>query len=283
MMGCRAIYHRGWKAVTWHRLRLPLPGVEHPSFDADVWELYHVAEDFSECRDLAQEYPEKLRELLEIWWAEAGRYQVLPLDDRGTQRFLTPRQKPYGDRKRFIYYPYGSAVGEGVAVDLKNRSHTITAEVEIPDKNTEGVLLCHGGLHGGYSFYLKDHRLRYVYNFLNMEYHNLVSETEVPSGSCKLTFQFKKTEERILGPAGTAHLYINDQLVGEGKIPRTIGVRYHLADDGLCCGYDGETPVSRDYVSPFRFTGILKRVIVEVEGEPLYDPELEYRIALAGQ
>ncbi|MBI4766519.1 MAG: arylsulfatase [Deltaproteobacteria bacterium] len=283
MMGCRAIYHWGWKAVTWHRIHIPIPGMEHKSFDQDIWELYRVAEDFSESRDLAQKYPEKLRQLIDIWWAEAGRYQVLPLDDRGSQRFLAPRQKPYGDRKRFVYYPFGAAIGEGGAVDLKNRSHTITAEVDIPDKNTEGVLLAHGGLHGGYSFFLKDHRLWYVYNFLGMESTTLVSNRDIPIGSNKLIFQFIKKEERVLGPAGTGRLFVNDQLVGEGEIPRTIGVRIHLANDGLCCGYDGETPVSREYVSPFRFNGMLKRVIVDVEGEPLFDPDLEYRMALARQ
>ena len=193
------------------------------------------------------------------------------------------RPKPYGDRKRFVYYPFGAAVGEGAAVDVKNRSHTIIAEVEIPDKNVEGVLLAHGGLHGGYSFYIKDGRLCYVHNFLNMEYHKIISEKMIPTGPCWLSFKFEKAEERILGPGGTGRLFVNDQLVGEGVIPRTIGVRYHLADDGLCCGYDGQTPVVNDYETPFRFTGILKKVIVEVEGEPLYDPELEYRIAMAKQ
>ena len=281
MMGCRAIYHRGWKAVTWHRISIPF--MEDVHFDDDVWELYHVAKDFSETDDLAEKFPDRLRQLQDLWWAEAGRYNVLPLDDRGMQRFFDPRPKPYKDRSEYIYYPYGAPIGEGVAVNVKNRSHTIAAEAVIPEEGAEGVLLSHGGRYGGYTFYLKDRRLHYIYNFLGMDQCRIVSDDELPSGKVKLEFQFKKDDVEGIGPGGKGTLLCNGKKVGEGRIPRTIGVRYHLADDGFSCGYNSQSPVSDDYVSPFRFTGKLRRVIVTTEGEGYYDPELEFKIAIAQQ
>jgi arylsulfatase A-like enzyme len=281
MMGCRGIYRDGWKAVVWHRPRIP--GMKSASFDDDQWELYHVVEDFSESHDLAEQCPEKLRELQDLWWAEAGRHQVLPLDDRGTQRFFEPRPKPFQDRDEYIYYPFGSSVGEGVAADVKNRSHAIVAEVDIPEAGAEGVLLAHGGRYGGYTLYLKDRRLHYVHNLLGLERYKISSTVDVPIGPCSLGFRFEKTETEDLGAGGIGRLFIDDKEVGRGEIPRTVGVRYHLADDGLCCGYDSQTPTSDDYHSPFCFTGTLKRVIVTAEGQRYSNPELEYKIALARQ
>jgi len=283
MFGSRAIYHRGWKAVTWHRISVPVPGFKDISFDDDVWELYHVAEDFSEYEDLANNRPDKLRELQDLWWAEAGRYNVLPLDDRGMQRLFDPRPKPFRGRSEYIYYPYGAPIGEGVAVNVKNRSHTILAETVIPQEGAEGVLLCHGGKYGGYTFYVKDRRLYYVYNFLGIENFQIVSDNEIPAGIVKLEFSFEKENTKMVGAGGRGMLLINEKKVAEGIIPRTIGVRYHLADDGFCCGYNSQSPVSDDYSSPFRFTGSLNRVIVTTEGEGYYDPELELKIAIAQQ
>jgi arylsulfatase len=281
LMGCRAIYHRGWKAVAWHRTWIPR--WDQVPFDQDKWELYHVAEDFSESRDLSEAYPEKLRELQDLWWAEAGRNQVLPLDDRGGQRFFDPRPKPISDRSTYIYYPSGAPVGEAVAVNVKNRSHTISAEVEIPHGGAEGVLLAHGGRCGGYTLYVKERKLHYVQNFLNLEHYRITSDVALESGPCTLKFQFEKTGTDKVGAGGTGRLFVDDLKVGEGEIPRTIGVRYHLADDGLCCGYDGQTPTTEDYQSPFRFTGKLKRVVVTTDGEGYYDKDLEFQIAAAKQ
>ncbi len=281
MMGCRAIYHDGWKAVTWHRISGL--GMEPIPFDQDQWELYHVAEDFSECHDLAAEHPEKLRKLIDLWWTEAGKYNVLPLDDRGGQRFLEPKPDAFHDRKEYVYYSGGAAVGEGAAVNVKNRSHSITAEVEIPEGGAEGVLLAHGGRFGGYSLYVKEGHLHYVHNFMNMERYAITSDTRIPAGTHALGFEFETVEPGRIGAGGTGRLLIDGQAVGQGEISRTVGVRYHLADDGLCCGYDDESPVSNDYQSPFRFTGTIKRVVVRVKGDLVFDPETERLIALAKQ
>jgi arylsulfatase len=281
MAGCRAIYHKGWKAVAWHQIwRLFW---EPADFDDDRWELYHVAEDFSESRDLSEQFPDKLRELQDLWWAEAGRYKVLPLDNRMAQRVLEFRSSHERVRKEYIYYPFGAPVGEGAAVDTKNRSHEISAEVEIPPEGAEGVLLAHGGRYGGYTFYMKDRKLHYVYNFLNLQRHRITSEAEIPHGPCILKFQYEKTGAEKLGAGGVGRLFIDDRQVAQGEIPRTMGIRYHLADDGLCCGYDGQTPATEDYRSPFRFTGKLNRVVVKTSGERYYDQDLQLKVAKARQ
>ncbi|MCP4750008.1 MAG: arylsulfatase [Proteobacteria bacterium] len=283
MMGCRAIYHRGWKAVAWHNKAVPVPGLEGKPFDDDVWELYHVAEDFSEFEDLADKHPDKLRQLQDLWWAEAGRYDVLPLDDRAMQRLFDPRPKPHEDKSEYVYFPNGAPIGEGVAVNVKNRSHTIAAEAEIPPEGAEGVLLCHGGRFGGYTLFVKDQRLHYAYNFLGMETYRIVSKDTIPSGVVKLEFQFEKDDVGGFGAGGKGTLSINGQKAGEGRIPRTIGVRYHLADDGFCCGYNSQSPVADDYSAPFGFNGKLNRVIITTDGEGYYDPELELKIAISQQ
>ncbi|MBW2061844.1 MAG: hypothetical protein JRI95_09820, partial [Deltaproteobacteria bacterium] len=128
-----------------------------------------------------------------------------------------------------------------------------------------------------------DQHLHYVHNFLNIERYKITSEIEAPTGSCALGFEFEKTGTEKLGAGGIGRLCLNGKLAGAGKITRTSVVRYHLADDGLCCGYDSQTPTSEDYDSPFRFSGKLKRVIVNVNGDSYSDPELEYKIAMAKQ
>ncbi len=180
MLGSRAIYHDGWKAVTWKPLGKMYSLDDDPDlpFDDDVWELFHVAEDFSESHDLAAEQPEKLRELQDLWWREAERYQVLPLDNRPQVAIFDPAPRPWPARSRYEYRP-GGTVPEAVAVDVKRRSHTITAEVELPagvaDGEADGVLLAMGATFGGFSLYVQDGRLQYV--------HNLVARSEEHIGA----------------------------------------------------------------------------------------------------
>ncbi len=134
MLGSRGIYHDGWKAVTFKPLG-PMydDGIDPDApFEDDVWELYHVAEDFSECHDLAASEPERLAELVDLWWEEARRYQVLPLDNRPIAALLAPR-RPFDDRDRYVFWPNGASIPENVTVNVRNRNHTITAEVELPE------------------------------------------------------------------------------------------------------------------------------------------------------
>ena len=260
MIGSRALWADGWKAV-----------VEQPQgemmteamLDAQQWELYHVETDFSECADLAAEHPAKLKALVERWWVEAGKYGVLPLDSRMQARMgeRKPSTAPSGNR--YVYYPGMAPQFEYTAVNLKNRSHTITAEVEVPAAGGEGVLLAHGSWFAGYSLYVKGGRLVYVHNYLGLEEYRIVSTAAVPAGRVALAFRFTRTGEH----RGRGVLLFDGREVGAGEIPRTIPAVIETSGEGLCCGYDSGVPVTADYVSPFRFTGRIARVVVEV-GEP---------------
>jgi arylsulfatase len=286
MLGNRAIYHRGWKAVTYHGTEgMIYDGVTDASkpFDQDVWELYHVEEDFSESRDLAGEYPEKLRELQDIWWIEAAKNNVLPMDARSIGRGLGRPRLTTSRGKRFIYYPNGAAIEAAAAVNTKNRSHTITAEVDIPTSGAEGAIVADGGRFGGYSLYVRNKRLCYSYNFLGKAVWTFTSTIEVPAGKGTLGCGFEKTGAQPFGPGGVLRLYINGQECGEGQIPRTVPFMFGLGV-GFQIGRDEGNPVTNDYASPFRFTGTLRRVIVDVSGpEPPRDLEQEAIIEMARQ
>jgi arylsulfatase len=283
MLGNRAIYHRGWKAATYHGTQgMIYDGVTDPDkhFDEDRWELYHVEEDFSEAHDLAGEYPEKLKELEAVWWAEAGRYDVLPLDARTLGRALG---RPRPRRKRFTYYPGAGTIEGAAAVNVRNRSHTITAEVEIPASGAEGVLIADGGRFGGFSLYVKDGRLSYAYNFLGRQRWHVHSESKIAAGKSVLQFSFEKTGEQPFGAGGVVRLYVDGKVAGEGKIPFTVPFMFALGQ-GLQCGRDKGNPVTEEYASPFAFTGKLKRVIVDLEGaEPPRDLLHEADIEMARQ
>jgi arylsulfatase len=274
MFGCRALYHRGWKAVTYHPIQS-----SRRSFDEDRWELYHVDEDPSECVDLAAEQPGRLEELVKRWWAEAERYQVLPLDNRPFSAFVLERPTQVPARSRYVYHAGTAPVPEVAAVSVRNRSHRVTAEVEIPAGGAEGVLLAQGSLLGGWSLYLKERRLRYVHNFVGLEEHRIQSDLEVAPGAHVLEFRFTRTGEH----RGTGRLLVDDRIVGEGEIPRFTPTRFSLTGAGLTCGRGGGLAVTDDYAGPFAFTGRIHRVVVEVEGSAFLDPEAEARLAIATQ
>ncbi|MEK6405617.1 MAG: arylsulfatase [Acidobacteriota bacterium] len=254
MLGHRAIYYKGWNAVTVH--------ARGDDFDKDRWELYNIDEDFSESSDLAAKNPGKLREMIERWWSEAGTYNVLPLDDRGVIRSL---EQPGINRPSTIvtYYPGMSAVPRGNMLNFRNRSYSITAEVEIPRNGADGVLLAFGGRFGGFSLFMQGHRLSYVYNWVGLERYTVTSTEPAPAGSVKLRVEFTSA-----GPgSGTAALFINDKRVGEGKIARLVPVTFGLSE-GLTVGRDPSTPVTESYQSPFEFTGKIKKVVMELKETP---------------
>jgi arylsulfatase len=273
MIASRAIWADGWKAV-----------VEQPQgemlsdevLSQQKWELYHVAEDFSETRDLAAEHPEKLARLVEQWWAEAGKYNVLPLDSRMQLRMGERKPGSRAPARRHVFEPGGAPQFEYTAVNLKNRSHTITAQVHLPPEGAQGVLFAHGSWFSGYSLYVKDDRLVYVHNYLGIEEYRIVATEPVPRGECLLAFVFTRTGEH----RGHGRLLVNGREVGAGEIPRTIPAVIETSGEGQCCGYDSGLPVTTDYEAPFRFTGRLHQVVVEVEpapGEP--DAEAQVRAA----
>ncbi len=275
MLGSRALWHDGWKVVTTHPT---LSGWSN--FNDDEWELYHTDVDRSEVHDLAAEHPEKVRELVGLWFAEAGANGAFPLDDRSAlEIFVTPRPQLSPPRNRYVYFPDCAEVPEAQAVSIRNRSFAIGALVDIDGPRAEGVLLAQGSRFGGYSLYVKDNRLHYVNSFVGMFEQKIVSTVDIPTGEgVVLSASFDKTGEDPPSVAGgVLSLWHGDTKVGEGEIKLQPG-GFMIAGEGLCVGRDGGHPVTDDYVgdSPWRFTGgTIHRVAVDVSGEPYVDMERE--------
>ena len=275
MLGTRGIWHDGWQAVTTH------PAISGwARFPDDTWELYHTQIDRAELHDLAAEEPGRLAELIGLWFHEAGANQALPLDDRSAVEILTtarPQLAP--PRNRYVYRAGGAEVPESVAVNIRNRSYSIGALVDLPEPGASGVLFAHGSRFGGHALYVKDNRLRYEYNFLGSEEQRIVATEDLPTGeNLLLAASFDKDGE---DPPGIAHgvltLYYGDRKVGEGRI-RTQPGKFSIAGEGLTAGRDTGEPVTDDYpgTAPWAFTGgTLNRVAVDVSGEPYVDLERE--------
>jgi arylsulfatase len=273
MFGCRALYHRGWKAVTYHPIQLA-----EPPFEDDQWELYDVTIDPSECHDLAATEPDKLRELVDLWWREAEANQVLPLDNRAFSDLVFGRPTGLPSRSRYVYLPGLPMVPEHAAVNVRNRSHVVTAYVDV-DGTANGVLLSMGNVLGGWSFFLVDGRLHYVHNFVAQVEHRVAAAAAVPPGQHVLQMRFTKTGEH----RGTVSLRVDDAVVAEGEIPRFTPTRFSLVGQGLTCGWSVDAPVCADYQAPARFTGMLHRVVVDVDGAPYLDPDGEADVAITTQ
>ena len=272
MIGSRAIWADGWKAV----VEQPQGGVlTEEMLDAQHWELYHVAEDFSEVNNLADVYPDRLRALIDQWWVEAGKYKVLPLDARMQLRMGERKPSARAPSRRYVYEPMGAPQFEYTAVNLKNRSHSITARAHIPAAGAQGVLLAHGSWFAGYSLFVQNDRLVYVHNYLGLQEYRVESTVPVPRGDCTLAMHFTATGEH----QGHAELRINDDAVGSGLIARTVPAVIETSGEGLCCGYDSGLPVTPGYEAPFRFTGILHEVVVLVDDPTVPDHDSQLRAA----
>lgn len=263
MLGSRALYHDGWVAAAFHG-RVPWTMLSRPlDVDNEPWELYNLDEDFSEAKDLASSHPDKLRELQAMFWIEAARYQVLPIDDRTAGRMLTNRQPEVAPgRTKATFYP-GVILPEACAPNTKNRSSAITAVVNVQKPGAEGVLAAEGGRFGGYSLYIKNGKLVLHYNFLNSARYTITSSADVPLGKSELRYEFTVASD-ARGSGGTARLFINGRQVGEGQIARTAANILSI-DETFNVGMDLATPVSEDYQSPFKFTGALEQVTVELK------------------
>jgi arylsulfatase len=263
MFAYRALYHDGWRAVCPWEFQKPIT-------PRDVltarWELYDLTKDVSESTDVAADHPDKLRELQDMWWTEAAKFNVLPLDGRGSARLLDPRPEITAPRNTFVYLPGGEQVPNHVsAVDVLNRSYAITAEAQLPDKGAEGVLFAQGGRFGGHTLFVKDKKLHYVYNFLGVNETEFVSNEDVPTGKVTLKVDFRKAASKEqLGNGGTVTLSINGKAAGSGKLAKTIPYDLAIAGEGLCVGFDGGTPVSAAYQGEFPFTGTIQQVVVSV-------------------
>jgi arylsulfatase len=262
----RGMYHNGWMAssrsfVPWS----PIRGEFDPL--TARWELYNVERDFSQAEDVAAEYPEKVKELELLFWKEAERYKVLPLDWRAVERLnseLQGRPNIAGKRNKYVYYPGQIALPEGACPPVLNKSFSVTAEIDIPEEGADGMIFTQGGLTGGYGIYLRDGRAHLVYNMLAIERFTVISDP-LPKGKVSLTVDFayegKKGE---LGKPATVTIMANGKKVGEGKLPKTVPLQFSLGE-GIDVGMDNGSAVDLTYKLPYTFTGSIEKVMVELK------------------
>jgi arylsulfatase len=261
MFGNRAMYLDGWKAVTIHGNRMPWIIAGTFPFEDDVWELYHVAEDFSESNNVADQFPEKLEELKAAWEEEAWKYNVYPLYDDLGSRLTNVVRRFAPTRSEFVFYPPGAVrIAEPYSPPVKNRYHTITAYAEIPAEGAQGVLAAAGGIYGGYALYVADNRLVYEYNAYNEDRFQIGSRGALPRGEVELKAVYEAHENRT----GTVTLYVNGEKVGEGDVGRTMPGTFSLSET-FDVGQDTGTPVSKDYTRNNAFSGKLDRVVVSLK------------------
>ena len=281
MFGSRAIYHNGWKAVTFHPVG-PLYDDQDPNapFDQDVWELYHVAEDLSETQDLAAEHPELLSALIELWWAQARRNQVLPLDNRVLWCLVNPKPDHRQPRDAYRYFQGGAQVPETAAVNVRNRSHALVVDLTVAGPGeTDGVLLALGSALGGWSLHILDSRLRYVHNLYGKERHVVVADEPIRPGDHHVEYVFTKDE----GLGGTGVLSCDGREVARGVIPRFTPSGFNGTGIGLTCGYEWGPVVGTGYRAPFEFPGTIRRAMVEARGPVVRDPLAELEAILSQQ
>ena len=274
MLGNRAIYSDGWVAAT----TPPTPPWSSAggtvAIDDYKWELYNVNEDYSEAVNLASREPKKLRELQDLFWVEAAKYNVLPLDNSRMERLdVSNRPSLTTGRDEFTYYPGLVRIPEGAAPDMKNKSYQIKAEVEIPTAGAEGMLITHGGRFSGYGLYLLDGKPVFHYNLAGVAHYNIAGKDTLAPGKHTILFDFKY-DGGGLGKGGTGTLLVDGKTVAQGRIERTLPFRLSL-DETLDCGEDTGTPVSEDYAAkmPFKFTGTLEKVTIDLTPEPLSDED----------
>jgi arylsulfatase A-like enzyme len=273
MLGSRAIWHKGWKAVSVHPT---IAGWGH--FDEDRWELYDTEKDRTEMNDLASENPAMVQEMINLWFHAAGLYNGLPLLDKTAVEVLADPNRPQvaPPRDKYIYYPGTAEVPETAAVNVRNRSYSIAVETTVDSEDASGVLFSHGARFGGHSLYIKDRKLKYVYNFVGSKEQIIESTKEIHTGKVIFGASFEK-EGDAMPTTGTLSLFIDDEKVGEGKIMTQPG-NFSLVGEGLNVGKDGGEPVTSDYSGshPYAFTGgTIKEAVVDVSGDQYIDLELE--------
>ncbi len=267
IFGNRAIYRHGWLARTIHRF--PWQTGRQKPLESDVWELYNVREDFSLTRNLAGELPERLEELQALFMVEAEKYHVLPIDGRTVERVnpaIAGRPDVLGDRTSLTLYDGMNGMLENTFINVKNRSKTITAALEIPPSPANGVILAQGGRFGGWCLYMKDGKPIYTYNYLGLERSSVASPSVVPEGIATVVLDFT-CDGGGLGKGGRAVISVNGETVAEGRIGKTQPLLFS-ADETADVGLDNQAPVSDDAGigrEQTRFTGKIRKVTVQVK------------------
>ena len=264
MLGNRAIYHDGWVAAT----TPPTPPWSSSGGNVAVldyqWELYHITEDFTQANNVAAREPAKLAELQELFWKEAEKYNVLPIDNSKVERLdVTNRPSLTAGRDTFTYYPGLVRIPEGAAPDTKNKSWRIEAEVVIPEGGAEGIILTHGGRFAGYGLYLLEGKPVFCYNLAGVAHYYVRGEEKLSPGKHTLVYNYQ--HDGGVGKGGIGTIEVDGKSVGSSRIERTLPFRLSL-DETLDCGEDTGTPVSEDYVTkmPFKFTGELKQAVIKL-------------------
>jgi arylsulfatase len=270
--GCRAVYYDGWKAVAYHpRVGASWDGSDPDlPFSEDRWELYHIESDFSETVDLAAEAPERLARLTELWWVEAGRYDVLPLDNRGVARNALPRPKLITPRARYLFLPSHAGLPERAVLNLRGQSYTIAASVVIPKRDVNGVLISQGSRFAGFTLFVQGRRLRYHYSYLGLQSLDLVDEDELPLGELTVGYRF----DHAADGSGVGSLFVNDKIGAVGKLAKTVPNTLGTGGDYMFIGRDGGSPVTTMYRAPFAFDGQLREVRIEIADPVSHDPHV---------
>ena len=261
MFGNRGIYYKGWSAVTKHRTPWVMVGQKMVAFDDDVWELYDGSKDWTQARDLAQENPDMLRSLQRLWLIEATKYNAIPLDDRQVERILPELAgRPtliHGNSQ--LFFPGMGRLSENSVVSIKNKSFSVTAEIEVGSKPASGVIIAQGGRFGGWSLYAKDGCAKFVYNVLGIHEFATEATEPIPQGKHQVRVEFAY-DGGGLGKGGDVILYYDGKQVGKGRVQATQAMIFS-ADETTDIGQESGTPVSPDYTTAgSKFSGKLNWV-----------------------
>jgi arylsulfatase A-like enzyme len=281
----RGIYHKGWTAVTRHSI--PWKASEMPAYDDDVWELY-APDDWTQANDLAADQPEKLAELQRLFLIEAARYNVLPLDDRRFERFnpeIAGRPQLIRGKSQLLYEGMGR-LSENAVLNIKNKSHALTAQIEVPEGGAEGVLVAQGGAYAGWSLYLHEGRPAYCYNFFGLQRFKVYGEQPVPAGEHQIRMEFAY-DGGGLAKGGDVTLYLDGDKVGEGRVEHSVPMMFS-ADETLDLSRDSATPVSDDHGTDNGFTGRVRWVQMDIDDaaedvDHLISPDELLRVAMSRQ
>jgi arylsulfatase len=287
MFANRGIYHKGWSAVTKHRTPWVMVGGALPAFDDDVWELYDGNSDYSQARDLAAEQPDTLARLQRLWLIEATKYQVLPMDDRGAERFepsLAGRPTLIQGTSQLLF-PGMGRLSENSVVNIKNKSFSVTAELDVSERGAEGVIIAQGGRFGGWALYAKDGKAKFVYNVLGIQQFATEATDPIPLGTHQVRMEFAY-DGGGLAKGGDVILYYDGDKVGTGRVAATQPMIFS-GDETTDIGYEAGTPVSSDYTTRnSRFTGKIHWVQIDLgddDHDHFIDPDERLRIAMARQ
>jgi hypothetical protein len=281
MFANRGIYHRGWSAVTKHRTPWVMVGGDLPAFDADVWELYDGSSDYSQADNLAAEQPDVLAKLQRLWLIEATKYNVLPLDDRTAERTNADiAGRPtliHGSSQ--LFFPGMGRLSENSVVSIKNKSFSVTADVDVPTEGAEGVIIAQGGRFGGWGFYAKGGKAKFVYNVLGIQEFATEADEPIPAGNHQVRMEFAYDGGGLAKGGDVTE-------VGRGRVGATQPMIFS-ADETTDIGYESGTTVTPDYTTrDSRFTGKINWVQIDLgtdDHDHFIDPEEQLRIAMARQ